>query len=69
MKGLFNDPDLLALQKRNEERARAMREAMGTLYVCHPSNRVEKLDGSSRRTGGDNRVVAASRQLVLMRSA
>lgn len=69
MKGLFNDPDLLALQKRNEERARAMREAMGTAYLCHPSNRVEKLDGGSRRTGGDRGVVAAPRQLVLMRRA
>lgn len=69
MKGLYSDDELRELMERNEQRAREMREAMGTLYVCHPSNRVEKLDGSSRRTGGDRGVVAAPRQMVLVRSA
>ena len=69
MKGLYSDDELRELMERNEQRAQAMREAMGTRYLCHETNRVQRLDGSSRRTGGDRGVVAASRQLVLMRSA
>lgn len=69
MKGLYSDDELRELMERNEQRARAMREAMGPRYLCHETNRVQKLDGSSRRHGGDSRVVAASRQMVLVRSA
>lgn len=38
----MSDDELKALQERNEARARAMREAMGTKYLCHPTNRVTK---------------------------
>lgn len=41
--GVIDDAELKALRERNEARAKAAREALGTRYLLHPTNRVQRL--------------------------
>lgn len=39
----MNNTELMELRQRNEERAKKIRESMGTVWLCHPSNHVKRL--------------------------
>lgn len=45
----ITDEDLKALQERNEARALAAREAMGTKWVLHKANSPKKVKKSRRK--------------------
>lgn len=42
LKGVITDEAIQALRTRNQARADAAIQAMGTGYVCHPANRIER---------------------------
>ena len=41
---VVNEQILSEMHKRNIERAKQMREQMGTRFLCHPSNKVVRKD-------------------------
>ena len=56
--GVIDDAALKALRQRNEARAKAAREALGTLYVLHPVHQARRIPRAgllpfpSHRLGG-----------------
>jgi hypothetical protein len=45
--------------ERIQQRAKELREAMGSRYLCHEKNRVRRLDGRTYRPRGVNTNVRA----------
>ena len=46
---MTTDVELKALRERNANRVAAAKEAMGSLYVLHPSNMIKKIKSKKPR--------------------